>query len=513
MKNLEFERIRVNNPNRNKFDLTHDFKFTSKFGELTPILALECLPGDSFDLAADSMVRFAPLIAPPMHRSDVYIHYWFVPNRVLWPNWETFLKDETTGGIPQITIDGTQSAAQQRFLEYFGIPKWSNAGATSSALVNALPLAAYQKIYDEWYRPQKLENANFTVLADGVQNPAMTTVLTTMRKRSYEHDYFNSAMPEPQEGVPVEIGTGIVELDPDWNTNGATPALKTAAGVVPDGDVRSGEAVGNLWVDGPVSDPPVAYDPDGSLITNTIDVRELRRRVRLQEWLEKLMRGGERYVEMLWTFFQVRSSDKRLQRPEYITGTKAPVIISEVLNTTGTSGELPQGNMAGHAISVGDGNRGRYYCEEHGYIIGIMSVLPLPAYMQGIPKHFLKSDPIEDYAWPDFAHIGEQEIKNAELYAYGAAPSGTFGYIPRYSEYKYMPNRVAGEFTGSLDYWHMAVEYGAQPVLNAEFVQCDHADVDRIFAVTDPDVDKLYCVVLNKINAYRKLPVYSDPHL
>jgi hypothetical protein len=238
-------------------------------------------------------------------------------------------------------------------------------------------------------------------------------------------------------------------------------------------------------------------------------INELRRAFRLQEWLEKNARGGTRYIENILAHFGVKSSDSRLQRPEYITGVKSPVVVSEVLQT-GQSDTTPQGNMAGHGISVTSGRTGSYYCEEHGYIIGIMSVMPKTAYQQGIPKTFLKNDPL-DYFWPSFAHIGEQEVQVQELYAYTSNKENTFGYVPRYAEYKYMPSRVAGDFRTTLDYWHLGRIFDSEPSLNQDFIECTPSATSRIFAVEDPDAQKLYCHVLNKIKAVRPMPKYGTP--
>lgn len=225
--------------------------------------------------------------------------------------------------------------------------------------------------------------------------------------------------------------------------------------------------------------------------------------------VRKNARGGTRYIENILTHFGVRSSDKRLQRPEYITGVKSPVIISEVLNTTGESAGLPQGNMAGHGISVSTGKYGDYYCEEHGFIIGIMSVMPKPAYQQGIPRQYLKFDPL-DYYWPSFANIGEQGVKVEELYAYTPTKDDVFGYVPRYAEYKYTPCRVAGDFRNVLDYWHMGRIFSTEPTLSQEFIECTSEDVDRVFAVQD-ETDNLFCHVYNKVTAVRPMPKFGTP--
>jgi hypothetical protein len=229
----------------------------------------------------------------------------------------------------------------------------------------------------------------------------------------------------------------------------------------------------------------------------------------LQEWLEKNARGGTRYIENILAHFGVRSSDKRLQRPEYITGMKTPAVISEVLNMTGTN-EAAQGTMAGHGISIGTGYKGNYYAEEHGYIIGIMSVMPKTAYQQGIPKNYLKTDPTEFY-WPSFAHIGEQEVQQQEVFAYTSNATDTFGYVPRYAEYKFLSNRVAGDFRTSLDFWHCGRIFSNEPTLSQEFIEMDSEDIDeRIFAGGSVE-DNLYVQVLNKIKAIRPMPVFGTP--
>lgn len=492
-------------PKTNRFDLTHDLKFTARMGELVPVLNMECVPGDVFNLSCDSLVRFAPMTYPIMHRVDIMVHYFFVPNRLVWENWEDFIAGVATGGLPYITVDNTVPTASQRFMDYFGIPPI--AGTSANAVnVNAIPFAAYNKIYNDYYRDQNLVPNELTSdLADG-SNPVS---IAQMQLRAYEHDYFTSALPWAQKGAAVDIPLGEIQLKPTW----------VADGNVPNWDGNGTVNVGTLsqQIDPPYGTntriggtPLNAYNPDGSLVTEATTINDLRRAFRLQEWLEKNARGGTRYTELILNHFGVRSSDRRLQRPEYITGTKAPVIISEVLNTTGESGGLPQGNMAGHGVSVGNGYNGTYRCEEHGYIIGIMSVLPKTAYQQGIPKNFLKNDPLE-FFWPSFAHIGEQPIVNNELYAYEANGEDTFGYTPRYAEYKYMASRVAGDFRNTgLDAWHLGRIFTAQPTLSQSFIECNPDDNTRIFAVEDGD-DELWCHMLHKIDAIRPMPVFGNP--
>jgi hypothetical protein len=507
MKNL-FNSIKLTKPQKNSFDLSHDVKLSTKMGQLTPILTLECVPGDKFNLGCESLVRFAPLIAPVMHRMDVSMHYFFVPNRILWSNWEKFITDANSGVVaPYVPytvnyVNGDYPALLpvNNFLDYMGIPTMPLGG--SSQNLNALPFAAYQCIYNEYYRDQNLQSPIDYKLTDGNQLTSVDRIveLCSLRNRAWEHDYFTSSLPFAQKGAAVDIPIGLVEGDlPVYlNSSSGTSLNGTPSSV-------------NVAAQGGRTDVPAdsLYADTSNAEIEPTTINDLRRAFRLQEWLEKNARGGTRYIESILSHFGVRSSDARLQRPEYITGVKTPVVISEVLNTTGEDGGLPQGNMAGHALSISSGKSGSYYCEEHGYIIGIMSVMPKTAYQQGIPKTYLKNDTL-DYYFPSFANIGEQPVTNNELFAFTSTANDTFGYVPRYAEYKFMPSRVAGEFRTTLDYWHLGRIFETQPNLNSTFIECNPDDTTRIFAVED-GTDPLYCHVYNKIQAVRPMPKYGTP--
>jgi hypothetical protein len=507
MKQNLFNSIKLTKPKKNSFDLSHDVKLTSKMGQLTPIMVQECVPGDQFKLSCESLIRFAPLVSPVMHRMDVTMHYFFVPNRILWDNWEKFITNPSSGiAAPYILYSGGGWTNYEKFMDYMGVPP--KPTALASAQISALPFAAYQAIYNEYYRDQNLVNEVNYKLTDGSQSGIAD--LLTLRNRAWEHDYFTSCLPFAQKGAAVDIPLGDVELI-DAPYNDMLVRDKTDGSLAVAGDLTT-DAAGVLQAKltaGPGANDDAILDPNGNYIVGSTTINELRRAFRLQEWLEKNARGGTRYIENILSHFGVKSSDKRLQRPEYITGVKSPVIISEVLNTTGIDGELPQGNMAGHGISVTSGNYGNYFCEEHGYIIGIMSVMPKTAYQQGIPKHYLKADPL-DYFWPSFAHIGEQEVKNKEIFAYTANDEETFGYVPRYAEYKYNPSRIAGDFRNTLDFWHLGRIFTNLPTLSQEFIECTPEDAERIFAVQD-ETDYLYCHVFNKVSALRPMPKFGNP--
>ena len=505
----------------NQFDLSHDVKLTLDMGNLVPILALECIPGDRHQISCESLLRFSPLVAPVMHRYDVTMHYFFVPNRIIWPNWEGFItntKDENTGLLPAppyITMLADNSNHEIGSLpDYFGIPyNRDTLGNTQYENVNALPFAAYQMIYNEYYRDQNLIAPVPFKLVDG-DNSTNQLDLLALRKRAWEHDYFTACLPWAQKGDAVEIPIGVIELnktyDPILGTNitdqGKLVSIFNADNGVGTSSLQS-DGAGGFESNG-LPSIPLAYDPNGSLTVGPTNINDLRRAFKLQEWLEKAARGGSRYIEWIKTMFGVTSSDKRLQRPEYITGTRSPVVISEVLNTSNTP-EAPQGNMSGHAVSVTNSHNGSYYCEEHGFIIGIMSVMPKPAYMQGVNRMWSKITDPTQYYFSSFANIGEQEVLQKEIYAYTTLGEETFGYIPRYAEYRYQENRVCANFRTDLDYWHQARIFDTLPTLNQIFIQCDPDK--RIFAVEMPDVNSLYAQVYNKIYSRRPLPKYGTP--
>lgn len=515
-----FNQIKVRTPPSNKFDLSHERKFSCNMAELVPILCQEIVPGDSFRVQSEIMIRLAPMLAPIMHRVNVYTHYFFVPNRIVWDNWEEFI----TGGedglqnpiFPTLLIgqNAPELIEKGTLADYFGIPV-PDETITQNIRFSALPFRAYQTIYNEYYRDENLIPKKVFGTGDGDQTDPDRTVLMEMQTRAWEKDYFTSALPFPQKGLEVELPSEINYRDSAIVTDQSGDGVPTSDEIigfnVPEGFIASAPRTGGAGTGGALS-----IDNIENL---GITIRDLRQAVRLQEWLEKNARGGSRYVESILVHFGVKSSDARLQRPEYLGGGKSPIVISEVLNTAGSQedGDFeldPVGQLSGHGIGVGKSNRFKKRFEEHGHVIGIMSVLPRTTYQQGLHRSWVKFDKF-DYYWPEFAHIGEQEILVEEVYHDWSGEPGdgkqTFGYASRYCEYKYMNSSVHGDFRDDLDYWHMGRKFEDVPTLSEEFISAD--PTHRIFAVTNEDIDKLYIQLYNRITAIRPMPYFSDPRL
>lgn len=510
-----FDSIQLSGPPRNKFNLSHERKMSLTMGKLTPIFLQEIVPGDKFRVHSEIFLRLSPLYAPIMHRVDVKTEFFFVPTRLIWDEFQSFITGGEDGLAAPVAPYVPYNEALRTYFsigtlaDFFGLPTpLESETVTHTQNISALPFRAYQLIYNEYYRDQNLTPAIVLTKTSGDQTAQADRILT-MRNRAWEKDYFTSALPWAQRGGSVDIPFGDASVTYRNQTiirDSATDAPITLATT---GVPFQTDSVGGLDVK-----TQDAYVDNIESIQAAGTINDLRRSMRLQEWLEKNARGGARYIEQIWSHFKVKSSDARLQRPEFLGGARQPIQISEVLSTfqpVDTEVSLPQGNMSGHGISYGKLNGFKKSFEEHGYVIGLMSVLPRTAYQQGIARMWQRTTKF-DYYWPEFANIGEQEIRTTELYhnTFVANVNPVFGYQSRYSEYKYQPSTVHGDFRESLNFWHMGRIFENEPALNTSFVTSD--PTDRIFAVQTAGPDtRLLCQVYNKVDALRPMPYYGTP--
>lgn len=516
MKNI-FQQMLLRKPKKNVFDLSHEHKFSCNLGSLVPFYTQEILPGDIFSVNSELLARFQALLSPVMHRVDVFTHFFYVPNRIIWDEWEDFITGGDDGTltptVPTLTINQGNAGYFQKgnLPDYMGVPVVPQPipTITNPYAISALPFRAYLKIWNEYYRDQNLQTEIDI-------ETATTQQLTTLRLRAWEHDYFTSCLPDSQKGTEVQLPV----------TSNMSPVYKSQGTVVDSGGgsyPSSSEM--NVASD---SGDLVTATPDGEPInienlaatqtaTGSVLINELRTATRLQAFLERNMRGGTRHRELILAHFGERTKDSRMQVPEYLGGGKQPMVISEVLNNSAVrefdSNDIitPQASMSGHGISIGKSNSFKRKFVEHGHIIGIMSILPRSSYQDGINKKFLRTDKL-DYYWPDFAQLGEQEVLSKELYAdwtRGTSDDVTFGYQSRYAEYKHNPSIVSGEMRDTLDFWHFGRQFSSAPLLNEDFIEAS-VRLDP-FAVNDGSVDTVIVQCFNNIKAIRPIPYFNVP--
>lgn len=567
-RNTLFTKVKTPNVPLNKFDLSYENLLSAGMGKLYPILCKEMLPGDRFRVKSDVLIRAMPMTSPVYGNLKAYIHYFFVPNRLVWSNWEEFItggpngedthvppyttlgnflhdsisrEGESIGGVDSDLLSKL-SFLQGTLVDYFGLPSYKGVIAGSTPVtsltdqtpISLLPFRAYSLIWNEYYRDQNVDDEidiqkDVDGLAElsevgsvGVDAYKFAFDYHLMRRRRWLKDYFTSALPTPQRGPDVSLpiidsGSAIV-ADGNLYLKG-TGTVGENDILVPD---RESVAESEFTIASAPQDTPgvpsiggTQYSKglklqQGSLISATIN--DLRQAIALQRFYEISARAGSRYIETILGHFHVKSSDARLQRPEYIGGGVTPITISEIPQTSATDEISPQGNLAGRGLGFGRTNQAIYRAEEHGYLIGILSIIPEPVYYQGINKSFSRLQR-DQYYWPSFAHLGEQPILKSELFVNPQASDDQsqllFGYAPRYAEYKYSPNEIHGLMRSSLSNWTFARKLDAAN-LNSEFLEVPA--VNNPFAVQD-DTDKFVIWISHNIDALRPMPFFGTPSI
>lgn len=508
---------------RSKFDRSCGYKATFDAGYLIPIFVDEVLPGDSFNVKENLFGRLNTPIVPFMDNLYLDTFYFFVPNRLLWDNWQKFNGEQTNPGdstdflIPTITAPAVTGFANSSLFDYMGVPT-----AVPGLKINALHSRAYNLIYNEWFRDQNLQNSVPVDTDDGPDSPTDYV----LRRRGKRHDYFTSSLPFPQKGPAVQLplGTNAPVLSNGTNINlrivGDGPGVNRTLNAGNSNTATYTGTSGN-------GTQPFHFGSNTGLITDLSDataatINQLREAFQIQKLYERDARGGTRYTEIVRSHFGVTSPDARLQRPEYLGGGSSRVNINPVSQTSESTAESPQGTLSAFG-TVSAGGRGfSKSFTEHGIIIGMCSLRADLSYQQGLNKMWSRQTRF-DFYWPALSHLGEQAVLNKEIYAQGPSVVNAqakpfddlvFGYQERYAEYRYKPSIITSQFRSnyaqSLDIWHAAQDFGNLPVLNAEFIE-ENPPIDRLVAT--PNEPHLKLDAYFQVNCARPMPVYSVPGL
>ena len=524
-----FSEVRGNEVGRSVFNLSHVKRLTADMGQLLPVLFLECVPGDTMKIGCEAITRFQPLVAPILDSVDLYVHYFFVPTRLLMDgdkDWETFLTGGKDGKDNSVSLplwsfsyaDGTSVNPNNPFSngvtngkyslwDYFGLPIKDSATdlrVRDANHVLGFAQRAYNFIFNEYYRDENLVDE--VSLNNG-----------TVLYRAWKKDYFTSSLPWQQRGIspalPISGNLPVVyDLSPGglinfkWS-NGATGQVYLAE----NGTTVLSNATGTLPNGTGLVDLGAHVDASNAA---TFDVAVLREAFQIQRWLELNARAGVRYTEFLKAHFGYAPLDEVLQRPEYIGGTKSEIVVSEVLQTSATSDTSPQGNLAGHGLGAMSDFIATYTAKEFGYIVGIASWMPKPSYQQGVNRMFSRRTKY-DFYFPEFAHLSEQSLTKGEIYATGDEnhDNSIFGYQSAYAEMKYMPSINTSDMRDTFSYWHLGRIFSSDPSLNAGFLTTNPSYSGGIrkdiFSVqNEPGMIVQFG---NVVEAIRPMPVYGTP--
>ncbi len=531
---------------RSTFDRSASVKTSFNAGDVVPFFLEEVLPGDTFNVKSSKVVRMQTLLTPMMDNVYLDTYYFFVPNRLVWKHWKEFNGEntesawipQTTYEVPQITSPANTGWSVGTIADYFGIPT-----GVPNLSVSALPFRAYALIMNEWFRDQNLSDPLVVPDDDATVAGVNTgTFVSDVAKggkpyiAAKYHDYFTSCLPSPQKGpdvnIPVTTG-GIYPVIPQekkidnslltqhgmsaYTTYGNVNYFNNATSTATSADAQlwglrfQTGGTADVWFNN-------LYAVDtGEAGMATIN--QLRLAFQIQKLYERDARGGSRYIEILKSHFGVTSPDARLQRPEYLGGNRVPININQVVQQSGTGSgaSTPQGTVVGMSQTTDSHSDFIKSFTEHGFIIGVMVARYDHTYQQGLDRMWSRKDRF-DYYWPVFANIGEQAVKNKEIYAQGNAEDDeVFGYQEAWADYRYKPNRVTGEmrssYTQSLDVWHLADDYAQRPSLSDSWIREDKTNIDRVLAVTSKVSNQFFADIFVQNRATRPMPIYSIPGL